>query len=74
VIGSVVTLGFAPGSVGLSRVPTIGYSLGGAGPVASVTSLLGTDELPDIDRVSEWRKHREDEMVLGVIRKFLSTQ
>lgn len=73
-IGSVVTLGFAPGSVGLSRVPTIGYSLGGAGPITSVTRIRGTDEPPDIDRVTEWRKRREDEMVLGTIRKFLSLQ
>lgn len=72
-IGSVLTLGYGPhGKPGL--LPTIGYALGAA-PIITRDFIPGADdEITEIDRVTEWRKRREDEMILGVIRKFLSTQ
>ena len=69
-LGSVVTLGFAPaGRMGL--LPTIGYSLGGAAPVTTTTSIHGTDEEIDYFDQRRIRRQREDREIMRVIRQFL---
>jgi hypothetical protein len=68
-LGSVVTLGFSPGGR-MSLLPTIGYSLGGAGPAAAADTHGADDEIDYVDQ-RRIRRQREDREIMRIISQFL---
>lgn len=69
-LGSIVTLGFSPGGR-FGLLPPLGYVLGGAGPVEATTIHGGDDDI-NVDQVAIWRKQRDDEIAIAVIKTFLN--
>lgn len=69
-LGSVVTMGFAPAGA-MRLLPTLGYFIGGAGPVTTVIRIRGTDEEIDYYDQRRIRQKREEGEILRVIREFL---